>query len=488
MESSDDGSRLSAEHTNTLITIERTGAAMSMAAITVTVVSYAVFRRLRTTPNLFLFFASIANAGASVAAMMGYDGLRMGVNSSLCQTQGLLFEWFMQADPWWSCAMAVNVFLVFFNNANPATFRKYTWIYCVICYGGPMIPSVVLISIRGDPKGPVFGDAALWCWISPRWSIVRLYAYYIPIWICILLSVLIYIAVGCHVFRRRNQLLHFKIPKYDSISGSASPLDSGNRNSEDAGSTRPTKSYGRAVTEIHITSGFLGFDFEEGISAPPATHIVPSRACNRSWPTLLNDSELDRRAITAQNFVTTCSSGGQCTDRSTLAGKFGLLASTASMKLRRLDPVKMAYIRTSFIFGFSVLITWIPSSVNRLYSLANEGQVSYPLSIASGCVLPLQGVWNATIFFMTSWSALCDDVKAMSVRMGYGRYDSSRGTNRLASRLGVSSTDTCTEFKVSRCNGVQNCGCENCKSTSLQMVEPSISRDRHFIGSLKPQD
>lgn len=93
MESSDDGSRLSAEHTNTLITIERTGAAMSMAAITVTVVSYAVFRRLRTTPNLFLFFASIANAGASVAAMMGYDGLRMGVNSSLCQTQGLLFEW-----------------------------------------------------------------------------------------------------------------------------------------------------------------------------------------------------------------------------------------------------------------------------------------------------------------------------------------------------------------------------------------------------------
>ncbi|GAO13190.1 hypothetical protein UVI_02025420 [Ustilaginoidea virens] len=400
MESSDDGSRLSAEHTNTLITIERTGAAMSMAAITVTVVSYAVFRRLRTTPNLFLFFASIANAGASVAAMMGYDGLRMGVNSSLCQTQALrgALPRFMQADPWWSCAMAVNVFLVFFNNANPATFRKYTWIYCVICYGGPMIPSVVLISIRGDPKGPVF------------------------------------------------------------------------------------------VTEIHITSGFLGFDFEEGISAPPATHIVPSRACNRSWPTLLNDSELDRRAITAQNFVTTCSSGGQCTDRSTLAGKFGLLASTASMKLRRLDPVKMAYIRTSFIFGFSVLITWIPSSVNRLYSLANEGQVSYPLSIASGCVLPLQGVWNATIFFMTSWSALCDDVKAMSVRMGYGRYDSSRGTNRLASRLGVSSTDTCTEFKVSRCNGVQNCGCENCKSTSLQMVEPSISRDRHFIGSLKPQD
>ena len=67
----------------------------------------------------------------------------------------------MQADPWWSCAMAVNVFLVFFNNADPAMFRQYTWIYCIICFGGPMIPAVVLVSIRGDTRGNVFGDAAV---------------------------------------------------------------------------------------------------------------------------------------------------------------------------------------------------------------------------------------------------------------------------------------------------------------------------------------
>lgn len=33
-----------------------------------------------------------------------------------------------------------------------------------------------------------------------------MYSYYIPIWICIFLSLFIYIAVGYHVFHHRNQL------------------------------------------------------------------------------------------------------------------------------------------------------------------------------------------------------------------------------------------------------------------------------------------
>lgn len=67
----------------------------------------------------------------------------------------------MQSDPWWSFAMAVNVYLVFFFNANPSTFRRYLWVYCVLCFGGPAISAITLISIRGDPRGPIFGDAVV---------------------------------------------------------------------------------------------------------------------------------------------------------------------------------------------------------------------------------------------------------------------------------------------------------------------------------------
>lgn len=46
----------------------------------------------------------------------------------------------------------------------------------------------------------------LWCWINNDWNQLRIYTYYIPIWICILLSFIIYVAVGYHVFHQRNQL------------------------------------------------------------------------------------------------------------------------------------------------------------------------------------------------------------------------------------------------------------------------------------------
>jgi hypothetical protein len=80
---------------NILITIERSGAGLSMVAIVLTIASYIAFRKLRTTPNMFLICASVANAGASCASMIGYDGIRQGLDSNLCQAQAFIFEWFV---------------------------------------------------------------------------------------------------------------------------------------------------------------------------------------------------------------------------------------------------------------------------------------------------------------------------------------------------------------------------------------------------------
>ena len=46
----------------------------------------------------------------------------------------------------------------------------------------------------------------LWCWIDDNWNSLRIFSYYIPIWVCIFLSAVIYVAVGYHVFHQRNQL------------------------------------------------------------------------------------------------------------------------------------------------------------------------------------------------------------------------------------------------------------------------------------------
>lgn len=88
-----DGSSLTIDQINTLIIIERTGAGLSMGAVIVTLVSFTLFKRLRTTPNAFLVLASVANAFASVASMIGYDGLVLGTGSALCQAQAFIMQW-----------------------------------------------------------------------------------------------------------------------------------------------------------------------------------------------------------------------------------------------------------------------------------------------------------------------------------------------------------------------------------------------------------
>ncbi len=79
------------------------------------------------------------------------------------------------------------------------------------------------------------------------------------------------------------------------------------------------------------------------------------------------------------------------------------------MRFSRMDPVKLAYLRTSFVFAVSVLVTWTPSSINRVHDVlhgdeqagSSRHSTSYALNLASAVVLPLQGVWNAVIFFTT---------------------------------------------------------------------------------------
>lgn len=67
----------------------------------------------------------------------------------------------MQSDPWWSLAMAINVFLVFFFRTSPDSFQKWWWVYCLICYGGPFVIALSLLLVRHPERGPVYGEATV---------------------------------------------------------------------------------------------------------------------------------------------------------------------------------------------------------------------------------------------------------------------------------------------------------------------------------------
>ncbi|KAL2147676.1 hypothetical protein VTI28DRAFT_7028 [Corynascus sepedonium] len=441
---------LTDDERNTLQHIERLGASISLVGVSAIFIVYGLFPRVRTVPNTFIFFASIANVGASIACLIGFSGILSGEESALCQAQAFLFEMFMQSDPWWSFAMAVNVYMVFFMAYPPSNLHNNLWIYCLVCFGIPATPAFICLVYRPHGK-PIYGDATMWCWINDEYNQLRIFTYYMPIWTCIVLSTLIYVAVGYHVFHQRNQLRNLTLSNQARDPSGAEP-----RTTE-----KEQQSYGTVTTEVQITAE------SSGSRTPPSTptgSIVPvlhkpaQAATHDPWGSPSDDIELglpttrchvssshgsDQKNNNNNNnnhnnpFTTTSITISSAhypreseADRGAGASRGrgsrwfcppAVLAGTwrkFQRKLANLDPIKLAYLRTSFVFALSVLVTWTPSSINRVYALVHPDRNSYALNLAGAVVLPLQGLWNAVIFAATSWGTLRDELHEL-------RYDSS---------------------------------------------------------------
>ncbi|KZL82772.1 g-protein coupled receptor [Colletotrichum incanum] len=485
--------------------LERFGSALSLIGVTLIFITYWKFKRIRSVPNLFIVFASIANVGASVACAIGYNGLRMGETSALCQAQAFLLEMcvfpspyfrrppltpflgrFMQSDPWWSFAMAVNVYLVFFAGASPASFRRYLWVYCVVCFGFPLIPALVCLFLRpGGPNDYIYGNATLWCWINRKWADLRIFTYYIPIWFCVLGSCVIYFAVGYHVFHHRNQLHNLTFSNTERDGKDVTCSDE--RESAEKVSylsrkstrddcplvdirqnlTGRTEFYGTAVTEVQITT----------MTPRPWTPQLPPTALTkgagdqqprrqRSWRTSEEDSSPSPR------FETTCTSDPPPPKpRRSIFQRIGAVGTKFSNRLQRLDPVKLAYLRTSFIFAFSVLVTWTPSSINRVFNMIRRDESHFGLNVASATVLPLQGVWNAVIFFMTSWTVFKEEWKDMrgrrQIRLGSCGEDGLHGGVRIELLRG----DQQDRFRSGRYGHTKALGSD--QTSELELTAPS---------------
>lgn len=84
--------------------------------------------------------------------------------------------------------------------------------------------------------------------------------------------------------------------------------------------------------------------------------------------------------------------------------------TTARRRTYEVNNAAWAYTKCALLFFTALLITWIPSSANRVYSFVHAKSSSPPLEFMSAFVLPLQGWWNAVIYVVTSWNA-CKSLK-----------------------------------------------------------------------------
>lgn len=167
--------------------------------------------------------------------------------------------------------------------------------------------------------------------------------------------------------------------------------------------------------------------------------------------------------------------------RASLSGRVRRGFSQWRARFGRMDPVKLAYLRTSFVFAISVLVTWTPSSINRVHDVwhgsGGGGDGGHPpsfgLNLASAVVLPLQGVWNAVIFFSTSSTAVREEFR--------DRVDAFRGLPRGHQAASAArqerERDRGRAVELERRNGpatgaaAGNCGDERADSSDLEHMQ-----------------
>ncbi|KAH6704118.1 putative cAMP receptor-like protein [Leptodontidium sp. MPI-SDFR-AT-0119] len=345
-----------------LVIIEKTSAVLSLIGTTLIITTFLSIKSFRKLSTTLIFYASFSNVLSNVAHLVGVAGIRAGRNSALCQVQAFLQQAFMPADVLWSLAMAINVYLTFFRQYNAASLTRLSWKYFIICYGLPFVPAVACLFIGSKDRGRIYGNATLWCRISTDWATLRVTTFYAPIWTAMLTTIVIYILVGNMIFKKRREIRSlYSRDKYLN--------------------TRNNMPFsGIKTTEVQISSSI-----QQGRGS------FGSSACN-SLPPLNTAAREDQYSITILGVphLLTLVMQRAC-----------MRASDSRLGLGGLDSTTWAYTQCAALFAASLLITWVPSSANRVYSLLSVGKVSYPLNILSAMVLPLQGFWNSIIYFTT---------------------------------------------------------------------------------------
>ncbi|EXK43451.1 hypothetical protein FOMG_02406 [Fusarium oxysporum f. sp. melonis 26406] len=359
---------------HTLALLERIGGCLSLVAVFLIFIAYGLMARLQNPRNTFIIMASIANLGASIACIIARDGLAAGQDSALCKAQAFMLQMFIQSDAWWALGMAINALLVVLGRTNPNTF--HAWQYCLVCFGGPFTIAFTLLFISTPAHGPAYGQAYIWCSVSDNWSNVRIFASFTFVWPLLVGSVVLNFIVGYHIFHSRNQVRN--------LSNSMGLTNTATR-------SHPENTvYPVVVTEFHVTRG------------PVSPVSLPAPAHTQLTLGLLETSLHE----TPNQYLSTTTSL-KSTPRKARVQRGIIAARTLVFKCRLEDPVKRVYLRATFLFTLSVVVSWTPVSINRFHSFL-YGSSPFPYQVATVALLPLQGVWNAVIFYMTSHKILRD--------------------------------------------------------------------------------
>ncbi|KAL8639589.1 MAG: hypothetical protein Q9226_008856 [Calogaya cf. arnoldii] len=332
-----------------MVLTERLISGASIVGILFIILTYMFSSSFSKPINRLVFYASWGNLGLCIVAMISVDGPDAGDNSPLCQFQGFMAQLFLGVDAYWAFCMAVNIYLVFFRSYNTKQLRSLDHKYFVACYGFALVPSIIYLFINTKDRGKIYGGAILSLFRQQTAHSAR---------IAVLIAIVIYILAGRDVWRKR-----------EALKGFLNPFN------EDPFATNVTM-----TTSVTVTSE----------SRKPSVSNLEVR--------VIDESHLDRNYESYSVNIEIGQQRPERTRRPSRPAVFHLPTVTRAAALSQENAV-------AFLFFIALLVTWVPSSVNRAYALAHPKNVNFPLNLTSAVVFSSQGVLNCAVYMATSKSA-----------------------------------------------------------------------------------
>ncbi|KJZ79348.1 hypothetical protein HIM_01499 [Hirsutella minnesotensis 3608] len=376
---------LTMDQRNSISVIERACSVLSLVGCIFIVVTFCSSSGFHKPINRLVFYASFGNILSNVGTLMSHAYLD-NLNSFGCQFQSFLIQLFMPADAFWTLAMAINVYLTFYRKFDAERLRRMELVYLLGCYGIPFIPAFAYIFIRNSQGDRIYGNAVLWCWISPQFDILRIATFYGPVWVTIFVTFFIYIRAGRTIYEKRKQLYEFQSTDPDPLSVNGESVATVKR-------TEVTVTTEAAMDPGAIYMGPVGkrANTASGNGAGAGGNYTVHISAD-GYGSPADEVELPIQGRTIQQ-------------TSTIQVAPHKVPNPTRRRNHELNNAAWSYTKCAILFFTAILITWIPSSANRVYSVIHQNEVFAPLEYMSAFVLPLQGFWNAVIYTVTSWGA-----------------------------------------------------------------------------------
>ncbi|KAL9127353.1 MAG: hypothetical protein Q9217_003767 [Psora testacea] len=354
-----------------LETTERVASCFSLVGTIFIFLTFISSPNFRRPINRLVFYASWGNTLCNVGTLISESGVNAGAHSPLCQFQAFLIQMFVPADALWNLAMAFNVYLTLFKKYNAQQLKALEWKYHILCYGTPFVLAFIMIFVETHARGKIYGPAMLWCWISEDWEFLRIALCYGPAWICIIIAFTIYLISGREIFQKRRELRAFNSSSH-----------------EDSWANLKT-------TQIAVTSELgnvlpLGtvaecFDPKAKSLTEPGHQFSRSTKDYEQYSVNIASPPVSVRPAMPQSLPSVQHKKNKATIETNRAA--------------------WGYTKVALLFFVSLLVTWVPSSANRLYALAHPGRTNIGLAYVAGLVLSLMGFWNSVIYIVTSRAA-----------------------------------------------------------------------------------